>query len=57
MTQEKPAYGDQTWKEPDNFMRDRIVLLEELFPEIFSEGGKIDPGEVKEVLGHTSNRR
>ncbi len=50
MTQ-KPTYGDQTWKEPDNFMRDRIARLKELFPEVFTEGNKIDLDKVKEVFG------
>jgi adenine-specific DNA-methyltransferase len=52
MTQ-KPTYGDQTWKEPDNFMLDRIARLKELFPEIFTEGDKIDLDKVKEVFGES----
>ncbi len=50
MTQ-KPTHGDQTWKEPDNFMRERIARIKELFPEIFTEGDKIDLDKVKEVFG------
>ena len=52
MTQ-KLTYGDQTWKEPDNFMRVRIARLKELFPEIFTEGDKIDLEQVKAVFGES----
>jgi hypothetical protein len=52
MTQ-KPTYGDQTWKEPDNFMRDRIARLKELFPEIFTEGDKIDLENMNKGVIHS----
>ncbi len=52
MTQ-KPTYRDQTWKEPDNFMRERMARLKELFPEIFTEGDKIDLDKVKDVFGES----
>ena len=52
MTQ-KPTYRDQTWKEPDNFMRERMARLKELSPEIFTEGDKIDLDKVKDVFGES----
>jgi adenine-specific DNA-methyltransferase len=53
MTQ-KPIYGDQTWKEPHNCMHERLAHLKELFPEIFTEGDKIDLDKVKEIFGESA---
>ncbi|MGO9021897.1 MAG: site-specific DNA-methyltransferase [Syntrophobacteraceae bacterium] len=50
MTQ-KHIYGDQRWKEQESPTRERIARLKELFPEIFTEGAKIDLEKTRELFG------
>lgn len=53
----KRNYGESVQQESAGFAAERLVRLKELFPEIFTEGNKIDSDKLRILLGDTIDER
>ena len=53
----KRNYGEPVQQESAGLAAERLVRLKELFPEVFSEGDKIDADKLRALLGDTLDDR